>query len=176
LTIFLDRDGVINIEKNYLYKVEDFEFCNNVIESCKEFNKLGYQIIIVTNQSGIGRKYYTDEDFQNLTKYMLNEFKKNSIDILDVFYCPHTPGDNCNCRKPKIGMFEQAIKKYTIDLENSIMIGDKNSDMVFAKNSGIKKKILVKTGHKIDNIENADYICEDLKDVVYKIKEEIKNA
>jgi D-glycero-D-manno-heptose 1,7-bisphosphate phosphatase len=166
----LDRDGVVNIEKNYLYKVEDFEFCSNVIESCKIFIDLGYKIIIVTNQSGIGRKYYKHEDFNNLTNYMLSKFQENDIDILDVFYCPHIPDDNCNCRKPKIGMFEQAKEKYSIDLEKSIMIGDKNSDMLFAKNSGIKTKILVQTGHKIDNIENADYVCKDLQEVVEVLK------
>jgi D-glycero-D-manno-heptose 1,7-bisphosphate phosphatase len=176
MTIFLDRDGVINIEKNYLYKIEDFEFCPHVIDSCKEFIAMGYQIVVVTNQSGISRGYYTHEDFQKLTEYMLNQFRQNSVDILEVFYCPHTPDDNCNCRKPKIGMFEKATKKYNIDPNQSIMIGDKNSDMIFAKNANIKTKFLVQTGHKIDDDTNANFVCKDLKEVVGIIKKENINA
>jgi D-glycero-D-manno-heptose 1,7-bisphosphate phosphatase len=173
MIIFIDRDGVINIEKNYLYKIKDFEFCPYVIESLQELQNIGYKFIIVTNQSGIGRGYYTEEDFNKLTNYMLDLFKKNNIKILDIFHCPHNPNDNCNCRKPKIGMFESAKQKYDINTSKTIMIGDKNSDMLFAKNSKIKTKILVKTGHTIDDTSNADYVCNDLKEVVKIVKENI---
>ena len=162
-TIFLDRDGVINIDKHYLYKVEDFEFTKNLFETCIYFQELGYQLIIVTNQSGIGRKYFTQSDFEKLTKWMLNKFKMNKINILDIFYCPHTPKDNCNCRKPKSGMIIQACEKYDIDLANSWMIGDKISDIDLAFNAGIKNSILISSEY-IKSKENlkTKYIIKNI--------------
>ena len=152
-TIFLDRDGVINIDKHYLYKIEDFEFTKNLFKTCKYFQELGYQLIIITNQSGIGRKYFTQSDFDKLTKWMLNEFRTNNIKILDVFYCPHIPEDNCNCRKPNIGMILQACNKYDIDLDNSWMIGDKTSDIDLAFNAEIKNSIFI-SGEYTKNKDN----------------------
>lgn len=102
--IYLDRDGVINEDFGYVSKIENFKFVNGVFEACKEFLALGYEIIVVTNQSGIGRNYYSEDEFLELTKHMKNEFKKKDIDILNVYYCPHNPDDNCSCRKPKTGM------------------------------------------------------------------------
>ena len=104
-TIFLDRDGVINKEVNYLHKIEDFEFIDGVFDTCQYFKSLNYKIIITTNQSGISRGYYTEIDFQKLTNWMLGQFNINNIDILDVIHCPHLPSDLCDCRKPKPGMF-----------------------------------------------------------------------
>ena len=89
--IFLDRDGVINKEINYLYKISDFNFIDGIFKACQHFQKLNYCIIIVTNQSGIARNLYKEKDFQTLTNWMLEEFKENDIKILDVFHCPHGP-------------------------------------------------------------------------------------
>ena len=89
-TIFLDRDGVINKEVNYLHKIEDFEFIDGVFEACQYLKSLDYKIIVITNQSGISRGYFTENDFQIITNWMLAEFKKNDINILDVFHCPHS--------------------------------------------------------------------------------------
>lgn len=150
-TIFLDRDGVINIDKHYLYKIEDFEFTNNLIDTCKYFLKLGYKLIIITNQSGIGRNYFTQSDFEVLTKWMIQELLKNNIEILDIFYCPHTPENHCHCRKPKPGMIQEACQKYNIDLDNSWMIGDKTSDIDLAFNAGIKNSILISNQYSFDN-------------------------
>ena len=153
-TIFLDRDGVINKETGYIHKIEDFQFINGVFEACQNFNQLGYQIIIVTNQSGISRGYYSENDFQIITHWMLSEFKKNYINILDIFYCPHMPESKCNCRKPKPGMFIEAQNKYDINMEESWMIGDSERDIVAANLAGIKNTILVKNGHEV-NIVNS---------------------
>ena len=90
-TIFLDRDGVINKEIEYLYKIKDFQFIDGIFESCIHFQRLGYEIIIVTNQSGISRGYYSEEDYQKITQWMINKFNKNTIKILDIFHCPHNP-------------------------------------------------------------------------------------
>jgi D-glycero-D-manno-heptose 1,7-bisphosphate phosphatase len=162
-TIFLDRDGVINKEKNYLHKIEDFEFLNGVFEACQYFMSLNYKIIITTNQSGISRGYYTEIDFQIITDWMINEFMKNNVSILDVFYCPHMPNSNCLCRKPKPGMLIDAKDLYGIDMQNSWMIGDKEDDISAANSAGISNTILVKSGHKINVADsNAKYILNSI--------------
>ena len=162
-TIFLDRDGVINKEINYLHKIEDFEFIDGVFEACQYLKNLNYQIIIITNQSGISRGYYTERDFQILTSWMLVEFKKNDIRILDVLHCPHLSYENCKCRKPNPGMLLEAIYKHNINIQNSWMIGDKEVDIIAANNAGISNTILVKSGHKInESNSNAKYILDSI--------------
>lgn len=161
--IFIDRDGVINIEKNYLYKIEEFEFINGVFEALKSFQSLGYTLFIITNQSGIGRGYYTLDDFNRLTSWMLQQFKEKGITISDVQLCPHGPNDDCNCRKPKTGMIDTILKKHAIDLQNSWLIGDKASDIECAKNAGIAHTIQVKSGHEFET-SMAEYICDSIKE------------
>ena len=171
-TIFLDRDGVINKEVGYLHKIEDFKFINGVFEACRYFQSLDYQIIVVTNQSGIGRGYYDKDAFHVVNSWMLEQFKNKRIEILDVFFCPHTPESNCDCRKPKPGMFNQANEKHDIDMEKSWMIGDKEADVAAANFAGIKNTILVKSGHTIDEENsNARFILGSID----KAKEIIKS-
>ena len=141
--LFLDRDGIINIDHGYVYKIQNFTFTQEIFELIQKFSKLGYLIFIVTNQSGIGRKYYTEDDFQKLTRWMLSEFKKHNINITEVYHCPHAPEENCHCRKPETGMIEKSIKDYSIDLKNSWMIGDKQSDIDLAQNAGIGNSIYI---------------------------------
>ena len=163
-TIFLDRDGVINKDIFYLYKIKDFKFINGIFEACRHFRTLGYSIVIVTNQSGISRNLYKEEDFQNLTTWMLEEFKKNDVAILDVYHCPHGPNSLCNCRKPQPGMLLDAKMKYRINMKDSWMIGDKEADIVAANNAGITNTILVKSDHKINKVSsNARYILESTR-------------
>ena len=170
-TIFLDRDGVINKEINYLHKIEDFEFINGVFEACQYLENLNYKIIITTNQSGISRGYYTENDFQKITKWMLSQFNNNNIDILDVIHCPHLPSDFCDCRKPKPGMLLSAETKHNIDMENSWMIGDKENDIKAANNAGIINTILVKSGHEIDELNSkSKFILDSIKDIHQAIK------
>lgn len=133
--IFLDRDGTINVEKHYLYKIDDFEFLPGVVDALKVLQEAGYLLIIITNQSGIGRGYYTEEDFQILNDWMVSTLKNQGIVISDVYFCPHLPDaqvekyrKECKCRKPKLGMYEQAIIDHNIDLEHSYAIGDKIRD------------------------------------------------
>ena len=170
-TIFLDRDGVINKEKNYLYKIESFEFINGVFYACQYLESLNYKIIITTNQSGISRGYYTESDFKKLTKWMLGQFNNNNIDILDVIHCPHLPSDFCDCRKPKPGMLLSAKTKHNIDMENSWMIGDKENDIQAANKAGIINTILVESGHEIDELNsNSKFILNSIKDIHEVIK------
>ena len=169
--IFLDRDGVINVEKNYLYKIEDFEFIDGVFESLEYLQNLGFKLFVITNQSGIGRGYYCLDDFNKLTSWMVKEFEKKSIVISQVECCPHTPSDNCSCRKPKTGMIESILKNHEIDLENSWLIGDKSSDIKCAINAKIKNSIQVKSGHDFNENESlANFVCDTIKDVKNIIK------
>ena len=149
-TIFLDRDGVVNKEVRYLYKLSDFEFIDGIFDACLYFQKLGYEIVIVTNQSGITRGYYNENDYQKLTEWMLGQFNYNGVNILDTFYCPHGPKSLCECRKPKPGMLIEAKHKYNISMKNSWMIGDSESDIKAANAAGISNTILVRNGHLID--------------------------
>ena len=141
--VFLDRDGVINIDKAYVSKIEDFEFCEGVFEALKHFQNLGYLLIVVTNQSGIGRGYYSEEDFQILSDWMQKELLHVKIKIDAIYHCPHAPEVNCACRKPKSGMFLKAIEDFDIDVANSWMIGDKETDMEAAIVAGIPNMILL---------------------------------
>ena len=162
-TIFLDRDGVINKETGYLHKIEDFKFINGVFEACQHYEQLGYKIIIVTNQSGISRGHYSEDDFRNITDWMITQFNKNNIQILDTFHCPHLPDSGCNCRKPKPGMLLEAKKKYNINMLESWMIGDKETDITAAISSGINNTILVKSGHKINEADSrAKFIIDSI--------------
>ena len=170
--VFLDRDGVINVEKDYLYKIEDFEFMDGLFDSLRYLQELGYKLFIITNQSGIARNYYKIEDFNHLTSWMLSEFEKNGIKISQVELCPHGPNDNCTCRKPKTEMIENILKNFSLDLEKSWLIGDKSSDIKCAKNANIKNTIQVKSGHHFDEKKSeADFICESIKDIKEIIKE-----
>ena len=163
-TIFLDRDGVINEEVNYLYKKNDFKFIDGVFDACKYFVEIGYEIIIVTNQSGIFRGYYSESDYLLVTEWMIEKFRNYGIKILDVFHCPHDSTSNCECRKPKPGMFLEAKIKYNIDMENSWMIGDKEIDISAANSSGINKTILVRSGYKnIESKSKASFFLDSIK-------------
>ena len=165
-TIFLDRDGVINREVQYLYKIDDFEFIDGIFDACLYFQNLGYQIIIITNQSGISRGYYTESDYQKVTQWMLAQFEKNNIDILDIFYCPHGPNSTCDCRKPNPGMFIEAKAKHNTDMTKSWMIGDKEVDVIAANSAGIDNVILVRSGHKIhESNSDAKIILDSIQQV-----------
>ena len=162
-TIFLDRDGVINKETGYLHKIENFKFINGVFEACQHYEQLGYKIVIVTNQSGISRGHYSEDDFRNITDWMVTQFNKNNIQILDTFHCPHSPISKCDCRKPKPGMLLEAKKKYNINMLESWMIGDKETDITAAISSGINNTILIKSGHKINEADSrAKFIIDSI--------------
>jgi len=170
-TIFLDRDGVINKEVNYLNKVDDFEFIDEVFSTCYYLKRLGFEIIIVTNQSGIGRCYFHEHDYLKLTSWMLAQFKSNKIEVLDVFYCPHSPSYNCLCRKPKPGMFIEAKNKHNIKMAESWMIGDSERDVIAASSAGIKNTILVRSGHEIDEENSkAKFYLDSINDIRNLIK------
>jgi D-glycero-D-manno-heptose 1,7-bisphosphate phosphatase len=161
--IFLDRDGVINHEVGYLYKSKDFRFIDGVFEACKYFRSLGFKVVVVTNQSGIARGYYQETDFHILTKWMLAQFYRRDIDILEVLFCPHGPNSNCKCRKPKPGMLLEARDKYGISMAESWMIGDKESDIDAANAAGVENTILVRSGHSVHGATSkAKFILDSI--------------
>jgi D-glycero-D-manno-heptose 1,7-bisphosphate phosphatase len=141
--LFIDRDGIINVDHGYVSTVDDFEFTEGIFTLLKQFKDAGYRLYVVTNQSGIGRGYYSESDFHTLTKWMLERFIEKEIKIEKVLYCPHRPEDGCHCRKPDIGMIEEALREYPLDLQHSWMIGDKQSDMELAYNAKIGNAIYI---------------------------------
>lgn len=182
--IFLDRDGTINVEKDYIYKSEDLVFEEGSIEALKTFKNLGYILIVVSNQSGIARGYFTEEDLNIFNNNMNEILKKNGVEITEFYCCPHHLdgiGEYkkvCECRKPNNKMIEDAIKKYNINREKSYMIGDKTSDIGAGLKSNLKT-VLVKTGYGLKDMEKVDknetLIYENLKDFSEILKREKLN-
>lgn len=143
--LFLDRDGVINVEKDYLYKIEDFEFIDGIFELCRHYISLDFMIFVVTNQSGIARGYYSEDDFLQLTQWMIERFLEEKITISKVYHCPHHPAisGDCSCRKPHAGMLLQAAKEFQLDLSHSIIIGDKERDIEAGLRAGLRESYLL---------------------------------
>ena len=164
--LFLDRDGVVNIEKEYLYKIDDFEFIDGIINLCSFYQSLGYKIFVVTNQSGIVRGYYTEDDFAILTTWMIEEFHKSGIIIEKVYHCPHHPkiSGECECRKPNPGMLLSANSEFNIDLSKSIIIGDKERDIEAGLNAGLKETYLFDESGLV-NDSKATKIVSKLDDI-----------
>ena len=160
--IFLDRDGTINIDKHYMYKIEDFEFVEGAEKGLKMLYDMGYKLIVVTNQGGIGRGYYTEEDLEKLNSYMEKRLLESGVKIEKCYFCPHHAEHgigkykaDCSCRKPKPGMLIEGMKEFDIDPKKSYMIGDKMSDAEAGINAGVKP-IIVKTGKDItEEIEKS---------------------
>jgi len=138
--VFLDRDGTINRDVGYLYKIEDFHFIDGVPQLIRTCNQNGYLVIVVTNQSGIARGYYTKQDMDKLHRYINEQLALYGAHIDAFYYCPHHPAitGDCNCRKPKTGMLEQAIADWQIDRSKSLLIGDSPRDVKAGKDCGIK--------------------------------------
>lgn len=145
--LFLDRDGTINVDKGYVFKPADFEFQPGIFELVKTYTENDFLVFVVTNQSGIARGLYTEEDFGKLTDWMVKKFADEHIQIEKVYHCPHLPeiSGPCNCRKPNPGMIVEAIKAYGIDREASVFIGDSERDLLAGKNAGIGKNLYIQS-------------------------------
>ncbi len=145
---FLDRDGVINEDYGYISKIEDITFTPGIFELLRLLRDKGFELFIVTNQSGIARGYYTEDDFRRLMTWLIHELETKGIVIRDYAYCPHHPeiDGECRCRKPAPGMILDLAAKYAIDLEASLVIGDKVSDIQAGERAGVATNILVEDG------------------------------
>ncbi len=137
--VFVDRDGTLNYDNGYTYKTSELKIYEDMIPLLKTYYENGYIIIVITNQSGINRGYYTVEEMDSFNTKLAEIFMKHGIKIEDFFYCPHTPEESCKCRKPDTGLIEMAAEKYNIDIKSSIIIGDNdNTDGKLASKLGIK--------------------------------------
>lgn len=174
--LFLDRDGVINIEKKYVYKVEDFEFMDGIFQLVHAAQERGYLPIVITNQAGIARGYYTEEDFRALTQWMGKEFLSQGISIAKVYHCPFHPEAGIGHykidspdRKPRPGMFFRARDEFNLDLTNSILIGDRESDIEAGRNAGVGRLMLLGSDSNIFN--KAGVTCQsnlfDIEEVLF---------
>jgi D-glycero-D-manno-heptose 1,7-bisphosphate phosphatase len=178
---FLDRDGVINVEKNFLYKPSDLEFIPGVIEALRTIKAAGYLAIVTTNQSGVARGYFTEEDILTLHRYMNAELDREGVKIDAFYYCPHLPDGtvekyrvDCDCRKPQIGMYLKAQADHHIDFGESFAVGDRLSD-VEEISALIRGSALVKSGHGNKAIEDSRTI-EKLREGRIYIEENLLSA
>ena len=165
--VFLDRDGVICRDVNYCSRPEDFELLPTVPQAIKLLNNHNYLIIIITNQSGIARGFFTHETLTHIHKKMTEELARFNAWTDDIQYCPHHPDEECNCRKPGTALFERAIQEHSINVKASFMIGDRLKDIDAGRALGCRT-VFVSTGpnHSEESLKEADYTAYSLLDAV----------
>lgn len=164
--LFLDRDGVINHDTGYTHKIEDFLFISGIFDVCRFANQRDWKVIVVTNQAGIGRGYYSEQQFHDLTIWMKRQFEIHGSQIDDVYFCPFHPSSGIGKyrqesedRKPNIGMLIQAAEKHNIDLQRSVIAGDKDSDMLAGLRAGIPTRIQCVFSHdEIQSTHATNYV------------------
>jgi D-glycero-D-manno-heptose 1,7-bisphosphate phosphatase len=169
--LFLDRDGVINEDRHYVHRIEDFRFLDGIFDLCHSATRAEMAIIVVTNQAGIGRGIFTEQQFHDLTDWMTAHFQDKGIRIQQVYFCPHHPThgigryrSECSCRKPNPGMILRARDDHDIDLQNSVLIGDKPWDIAAAKAAGVGTSVLV-SAPGVVLTEKPDFQFATLDDV-----------
>lgn len=171
--IFLDRDGTLNIDYGYVHEIDNFKFIDGAIDALRELKKMGYMLVLVTNQSGIVRGYFSEDQFLQLTEWMDWSLAEQDVDLDGIYYCPHHPEgkgeykEDCDCRKPKSGMLLQAIKELKIDPGQSVMVGDKIEDLKAGIGAKVKMNVLVRTGKPVteDGERVADYVLDSIVDL-----------
>lgn len=177
--VFFDRDGVINEDYGYVGSIEQFEFIDGVFSALNELKKQGFLLILVTNQSGIARGMYTESDFCRVTSYMQQVLRLHGCGFNGVYYCPHHPEAqipayrvDCDCRKPKPGMYKRAISDFNISPADSYAVGDHARDLIGAAEAGVKNCILVGKDSEIEKInvinvtyysDLASFVCAEIK-------------
>lgn len=168
---FLDRDGVINEERCYVHRIEDFKLLPYATEGMRVLAAAGYKLIVVSNQAGIARGYYGLNEVEELHLHMSSILREQGVYLDAVYYCPHHPSGKvssyavtCNCRKPEAGMLFQAARELDLDLKKSILVGDKNSDLEAGRRAGLSQVILVESGHVVNDVTRqlADYVVPNL--------------
>ncbi len=170
--LLLDRDGVINREIEYLHRIEDVEFIDGVFETCRFFAERGFLIIVITNQAGIARGYYTEADFQRLTDWMSKQFRRQGVTVSATYYCPYHPTEgqpgyrhDSFDRKPNPGMILRARDDFDLDLGQCILVGDKEIDIEAGKRAGVGINVLVRSGHPLTRPTQADVIVDSIREL-----------
>ncbi|KAB7895541.1 D-glycero-beta-D-manno-heptose 1,7-bisphosphate 7-phosphatase [Rouxiella sp. S1S-2] len=179
--IFLDRDGTLNVDHGYVHEIDDFEFIEGTIEACLKLKEMGFALVLVTNQSGIARGKFTEDQFFTLTEWMDWSLADRGVDLDGIYFCPHHPEaiveeykQVCDCRKPQPGMFLTAKEELNIDMAASYMVGDKLEDMQAAINAGVGTKILVKSGKPVT--EEGEALADKVLDSLTQLPAAIKNG
>jgi len=179
--IFVDRDGVINEDPigDYVKQWEDFRFIQGALEALKKLSDANYEIVIISNQAGIGDGEYTEEALNEITDKMISEFRKSGIAIRGIYYCLHGKNANCQCRKPKTGLFEQAYRDVKFNPSETYFIGDKLSDVQAGINFGLRN-LFVLTGHgakdqsQLKSVQKPEKIFPSLNEAVdYVISQKV---
>jgi D-glycero-D-manno-heptose 1,7-bisphosphate phosphatase len=169
--VFVDRDGVINVESGFLHRIEQFEFLPGSIAGLARLQAAGYLLVVITNQSGIARGLYAEEDYRRLTAYMQQRLSAAGVHLDAIEHCPHLPDAllsryriECDCRKPLPGMLLRAASALNIDLPGSILVGDRGSDIQAGRSAGVGRCWLVRSGVALEraDIELADAVFDDL--------------
>jgi len=169
--VFLDRDGVINEERGYVHKEDDFALLPGVVAAIRQLRSSGFKVIVVTNQSGIARGFFDVAAVNTLHRHLHRILAAEGTQVDGIYYCPHHPNGTvtefavaCDCRKPMPGLFLRAASELELDLKASYLVGDKLSDIQAGRQAGVKKTFLVRTGHPLSHeaISHADYLANDL--------------
>lgn len=168
---FLDRDGVICVDRGYLHRSEDFAFVPGAVEGLRRLAAYGYALTVVTNQSGIARGYFSEDDYAALTRHMVTRLEQAGIRLAGIRHCPHLPHAEvaayrqaCACRKPAPGMILQLAQALNLDLAASVLVGDKGSDIQAGRAAGVGRCLRVRSGHALSSAElaSADAVYDDL--------------
>jgi D-glycero-D-manno-heptose 1,7-bisphosphate phosphatase len=176
--LFVDRDGVINREKDYVWQPEEFEFLPGVFAALREAADKGYLILIITNQAGIARGYYSEEDYHRLTEWMLHKFRDEGVEVTAVYFDPFHPEGigkyrkESLRRKPNPGMIFEAARDHGISLQQSVLVGDKLTDTEAGRRAGVGRLFLVRTGHPFaeEEVPEGVEVAEDLREVVKRLE------
>jgi len=155
--VFLDRDGVININRDdYVKSIDEFIFLPHAINAIKKLNDLGFKIIIITNQSVINRGIMSENELKKIHFYMINELNKHDCKIEKIYFCPHRPDENCSCRKPNLGLMKKALSDFYIDISKSWLIGDSTSDIELANNVDLKSIKIERNGNLMNAVKEIE--------------------
>ena len=169
--VFLDRDGVINVDHGYTHRIEDFEFVPGSAQALASLQRAGWRLVVVTNQSGIARGLYTNDDYERFTAHMRARLQIEGVRLDAVLHCPHLPDaavaayrQLCDCRKPAPGMLLRAARELNLDLPASTMVGDRLSDVQAGRAAGVGRCLLVRSGQSVqdDEARLADAVFDDL--------------
>ena len=160
--VFLDRDGTIAIDVPYCRRPEDFKLFPNTARAIKLLNEHGYKVIIITNQSGVARGYFDEDTLERIHQKMRRELAEDGARIDGIYYCPHHPDDDCECRKPKPKMILQAAEEHDIDIKQSFMVGDMLMDIQVGQNAGCRTVLLLPDTGENEAGSTPDYIASDL--------------